>query len=76
MVYNGQLIAEKYAAGFNEQSRLTGWSMTKSITGALTGILVREGKLNVDAPAPVKEWADAKDPRNKILLKDLLQQNR
>jgi CubicO group peptidase (beta-lactamase class C family) len=49
--------------------------MAKSITGALAGILVKEGKLNPDAPAPVKEWADAGDPRHNILLKDLLQQS-
>jgi CubicO group peptidase (beta-lactamase class C family) len=75
VLYDGKLVAEKYAPGVTKDTRLTGWSMTKSITGALTGILVKEGKLNPDAPAPVKEWADVKDPRHNILLKDLLQQS-
>ena len=48
-----------------------GWSMTKSITNALVGILVKEGKLNVETSAPVAEWQD--DDRNKITLNHLLQ---
>ena len=75
VLYDGKLVAEKYAAGITKHTRLTGWSMAKSITAALTGILVKEGKLNPDAPAPVKEWADVKDPRHQILLKDLLRQS-
>src|SRR5690606_9924109 len=63
--------AEKYAPGFTAESRHMGWSMTKSITNALIGILVREGKLDVEAPAPVPEWRD--DERNKITLNHLLQ---
>ena len=75
VLYDGKLVAEKYAPGITKDTRLTGWSMAKSITGALTGILVKVGKLNPDAPAPVKEWADAEDPRHNILLKDLLRQS-
>jgi CubicO group peptidase (beta-lactamase class C family) len=39
---------------------------------ALVGILVRDGKLDVDAPAPVAAWSDAKDPRHAIRVDDLL----
>lgn len=70
IVYNGQLVAEKYAPGFNLKSRLIGWSMTKSITNAMVGILVRHGKLKVDAPAAVAAWKN--DDRNKITLNDLM----
>ena len=45
VVYDGKIIAERYAPGFYYNSRLMGWSMTKSITNALIGILVKEGKL-------------------------------
>ena len=74
VIYKGQLVAERYAPEFNRSTPLLGWSMTKSITSALIGMLVKEGKLQVEAPAPVPEWKDVADPRHKIALRDLLQQ--
>ncbi len=74
VVYDGQLVAEKYAPGYNIDSKMYGWSMAKSITSALIGTLVKQGKLNVEQPAPVPEWADPNDPRHTITLKNLLQQ--
>src|SRR5450432_942275 len=74
VLYNGQLIAERYADGFTANTKLTGWSMTKSVTGALIGILVKQGKLSVEAPAAVPEWRNANDPRRSISLTNLLQQ--
>ena len=71
IVYNGQIIAEKYADGYNANSKLIGWSMTKSITNALLGILVKDGKLDVNAPAPIAEWKN--DDRKNITLKNLMQ---
>jgi CubicO group peptidase (beta-lactamase class C family) len=75
VIYKNQLIREKYAPGFNRQSRLIGWSMAKSFTGALIGILIKAGKLNLSAPAPVAEWSDPKDPRHAITIENLLQQS-
>ncbi len=74
VVYDGQLIAEKYAPGFYKNTKMYGWSMAKSITGALIGILVKQGKLMITAPAPVAEWRDPKDPRHAITIENLLQQ--
>lgn len=74
VVYDGRLISENYAPGFNKNSRMLGWSMAKSITSALIGILVKKGRLNVQQPAPVPEWKDAKDERHSITLENLLQQ--
>ncbi len=74
ILYNGQLIAERYACGFSKKTKLTGWSMTKTVTGALIGILVKQGKLNIDAPAPVPEWKNINDTRHAITIKNLLQQ--
>ena len=74
VVYKGQIVAEKYAAGYNKDTRLLGWSMGKSITSALIGILVKQGKLDISKPAPVDEWKDANDPRHAITLENLLQQ--
>jgi CubicO group peptidase (beta-lactamase class C family) len=74
VLYKGQLIAERYADGFTAQTKLSGWSMTKTVTGALIGILVKQGKLSVDGPAPVPEWYSANDPRHSITITNLLQQ--
>ena len=73
VAYDTLFMAEKYAPGFNKTTRILGWSMSKSITSALIGILVKNGKLNVKAPAPIKEWAH--DARKNIRLEDLLHQS-
>lgn len=73
VVYKDQLIAEKYAPGFTKDSRLLGWSMTKSITATLFGILQKQGKLTVNQKAPISEWA--KDERKNISIHNLLQMN-
>ena len=70
-VYKGKIIGEKYAAGFGPRSVLMGWSMTKSITNALVGILVKQNRLAPEAPAPVQAWAN--DERKNITLNNLLQ---
>ncbi len=64
------VMFEKYADGFDKDTRILGWSMTKSITSALTGILVKAGKLDIDKPAPVEEWKN--DRRKEITLNNLL----
>jgi CubicO group peptidase (beta-lactamase class C family) len=72
VVYDGKIIGEKYAPGFAKDMPLLSWSMGKSVTNALVGILVRQGKLRIHEPAPVPEWQEAGDPRNKITLDQLL----
>jgi hypothetical protein len=71
IVKNGHLIAEKYAPSFSMTTPLIGWSMTKTITNGMVGVLVKQGKLNVMAPAPVSEWKE--DDRSKITLNNLMQ---
>ncbi|MCT4645443.1 MAG: beta-lactamase family protein [Carboxylicivirga sp.] len=71
VVKDGQLIAEKYAKNLHANSPLLGWSMTKTITAALTGIMVKEGKIDIDQPALLEEWEQ--DERKKITLHNLLQ---
>jgi len=68
----GRMVYERYAEGFGPASRFRSWSMAKSITQSLVSILVREGKLSVDEPAPVPAWQAPGDPRREILLDDLL----
>jgi CubicO group peptidase (beta-lactamase class C family) len=72
VVYEGQLIAERYAPGFGPDMPLLGWSMSKSVTNALVGVLVHQGRLALEAPAPVAEWQSANDPRRKITLDQLM----
>jgi CubicO group peptidase (beta-lactamase class C family) len=73
VVYKDKIIAEKYDSHFNKNSRLLGWSMTKSITGTLFGILQKQGKIDINKPAPIAEWK--KDNRAKITVNDLLHMN-
>ena len=72
VIYDGNIIAEKYAPGFDKSTVMLGWSMSKSFTSAMIGILVKENKLSLDSPAPVATWANTK--KQKITLKHLLQQ--
>ena len=74
VLYDGQLVSEKYAPGYSKDSKMYGWSMAKSITAALIGTLVKQGKLNVSQLAPVPEWNKQSDPRHFITIKNLLQQ--
>ena len=74
VLYKGQLIAEQYAHGFTFKTRLAGWSMTKTVTGTLIGILVKMGKLSLNVSAPVPEWREVNDPRHSITIVNLLQQ--
>lgn len=56
VAYDNQLIAEKYASGITEDTRLLGWSMSKSFTATLIGLLQDRGMLDVRDLAPVPEW--------------------
>ena len=72
VVYDGRLVAERYAPGFNKDMPVLGWSMSKSVTNALIGILVKNRQLDIKAPAPVPEWQQEGDPRREITLDQLL----
>ncbi len=73
VVYNGQIIAEKYGNGFTRDMPQLGWSMTKSVINALVGIMVKQGKLAIEAAAAIPEWNKPNDPRKEITLNHLLQ---
>jgi CubicO group peptidase (beta-lactamase class C family) len=72
IMYRGRLVAERYAPGYNPYTRLISWSMAKSVTGTLVGLMVADGRLALDEPAPVPEWQSPGDPRAKITLRQLL----
>src|SRR5262249_6704941 len=69
---DGRLIAERYAPGYAIDTQLPGWSATKSVTNALLGILGRQGRLSLQAPAPIAAWASPGDPRHAISVDNLL----
>lgn len=73
VIYKDKIIAEKYDTGFDKNSKILGWSMTKSITSAMFGILEKQRKFDIDAPAPIPEWAN--DERKLITTSDLLHMN-
>lgn len=72
VVYDGRIVAERYAPGFTKDTRLLGWSASKSVEATLVGTFVASGKLALDAPPPVPEWKSPGDPRGKITLRQLL----
>lgn len=73
VIYKDHIIAEKYKTGFNKNSILLGWSMTKSITSAVLGILEKQGKITLNQTHLFKEWE--KDSRKNIRIKNLLNMN-
>ncbi|MDB5418445.1 MAG: beta-lactamase [Phenylobacterium sp.] len=72
IVQGGHIVHEQYGEGFGPEQTYPSWSKAKSITHALAGIAVGDGKLDVLAPADVPEWRGAGDPRGAITLDHLL----
>jgi len=73
VLHDGQIVAERYAPGYHENTRFVSWSMAKTITGVLIGLLVADGRLRLDESAPVPAWQRPGDPRGEITLRQLLQ---
>ncbi len=73
VVQNGHIVHERYEHGSNAFYLQYSWSMAKSITHALVGILVGDGKLDLEAPVAVPEWQQQGDARSAITLQQLLQ---
>lgn len=73
VIYKDKIIAEKYADGFSKNSKILGWSMTKSLTATYFGILQKQGKFDINKPAPIAAWQN--DDRKKITTNDLLHMN-
>ncbi len=71
--HNGTLVAERYAPGYGPDTRFLGWSMAKSVTGVMIGMLVADGRLRLDDPVPIPAWQRPGDPRGEVTLRYLLQ---
>jgi CubicO group peptidase (beta-lactamase class C family) len=73
IVQGGRIVYERYGGGLGPDSTFPSWSKAKSITQALAGILVGDGRLDIQAPADVPEWRQAPgDPRAAITTDQLL----
>jgi CubicO group peptidase (beta-lactamase class C family) len=72
VTWKGRLVAERYGAGITARTPLESWSMGKSVTATLMGILIRQGAYQLTQPAPIPEWQRPGDPRSAIRIADLL----
>ena len=82
VVHRGRVVAERYHGALEHFDRpptpvtaatpLLSWSMAKSMLHAVVGLLVGDGRVDLDAPAAVPEWSDPADPRHAITLRQLL----
>ncbi|WP_241241807.1 serine hydrolase domain-containing protein [Sphingobium algorifonticola] len=72
VLHDGKIVAERYAPQFGPDTKQLSWSMAKTITAVLIGLMVSDGRLALDSPAPVPAWNQAGDPRGAITLRQLL----
>ena len=73
VTWKGRVIGERYGEGITARTPLESWSMGKSVTGTLMGVLIRQGAYQLSQPAPIPEWQSTPgDPRAKIRIVDLL----
>ncbi len=73
VIYKDHIVAEQYKEGFDKNSLLLGWSMSKSVTSAVLGVLERQGKVSLDQQGLFEEWEQ--DERKNITLRNLLNMN-
>ena len=73
VVRGGRIVAERYGPNIDVDTPLPGWSMAKSATNALVGILVGRGRLTLEQSGLRREWSGADDARRAISVAQLLQ---
>ena len=72
VTWKGRLIGERYGRGITLHTPLESWSMGKSVTASLMGVLIKDGVYDLSQPAPIPEWQGRDDPRAKIRIADIL----
>ncbi len=74
VVQGGRLVVERYHQDSGPDEPLISWSMAKSFTHALLGILVRQGRIDaVLGPTRLATWSAADDQRAAITVAQLLE---
>lgn len=71
VLHEGNVVAERYGEGIGPETQLLSWSMGKSFTNALTGIMARDGLVDIHAPMDIPQWQG--DGRKAITLSHLMQ---
>jgi CubicO group peptidase (beta-lactamase class C family) len=56
VVQSGRIVFERYNEGYSSDARLVSWSMAKSVTHALVGAAVLQGRVGIDAPMGSPHW--------------------
>ena len=72
VTHKGRIIGERYGEGIDLHTPLESWSMGKSLTATLMGVLIQQGVYDLWQPAPVPEWQTEGDPRQQIRIADIL----
>lgn len=73
VTWNGRILGERYGDEINLHTPLESWSMTKSLTGTLMGLLIEQGAYDLWMPAPIPEWQEkTDDPRRQIRIGDIM----
>ena len=72
VTYNGRILGERYSPEVGIHTPLESWSMTKSLTGTLVGVLIQRGVYDLWEPAPIPEWQGDGDPRKEIRIGDIM----
>ena len=72
VTWKGRLIGERYRDGITMHTPLESWSMGKSLTATLMGILIHQGEYELYQPAPFPEWQEDGDPRATIRIADIM----
>jgi CubicO group peptidase (beta-lactamase class C family) len=72
VTHRGRILGERYAEGIDIHTPLESWSMGKSLTGAMMGVLIQQGEYDLWEPAPVPEWQTSGDPRQEIRIGDIM----
>jgi CubicO group peptidase (beta-lactamase class C family) len=72
ITWRGRLIGERYTPGITARTPLESWSMGKSVTATLLGVLMQQGVYRLEQPAPIPEWRQPGDPRAAIRIADIL----
>ena len=72
ITHRGRIIAERYGPNITPTTPLESWSMGKSLSATLMGLLIKRGVYDLWQPAPIPEWQNAGDPRARIRIADIL----
>ena len=72
VTHRGRIIGERYRDGIDLHTPLESWSMGKSLTATMVGVLIQQGEYELYQPAPIPEWQSPGDPRAEIRIADIL----